>query len=143
MNICDQCGSMYQDELIEEVELCPACKNKAGVRAETLTKGGDATMDDTQLLAVLAKIDKADRTISALSKPDDAPGAMRWKMTLETFDTDPDVVIGEALTAAQGMIYGLLGENRRLRGRLDRYERVHSEEMTPAGSADSGRDIPE
>lgn len=124
MNICDQCGSLYQDELIEEVEMCPTCKLKVTRTSRGDLKGGAAAMDDTQLLTVLAKIDKADRTISALSKPDDAPGAMRWRMSLETFDTDPDVVISDALTAAQGMIYGLLGENRRLRGRLDQYARI-------------------
>lgn len=75
-------------------------------------------MIDDQVLACLAKIDAADRMISALSKPAGAPGSKTWTMSMETYETDPDVVIGEALTAASTMIFGLLGENARLRGRL-------------------------
>lgn len=75
-------------------------------------------MNQPMLNEVVDKINAADRMISALCKPSGAPGARTWTMSMDTFFSDPDVVISSALTAAQGFIFELVGENERLRDRL-------------------------
>jgi hypothetical protein len=75
-------------------------------------------MNQLILNEVLDKINAADRMISALSKPAGSPAKRNWTMSIESFYTDPDVVIGAALAAAQGFLYELVGENERLRDRL-------------------------
>ena len=108
VNICDICGGMYHDELIETQEICPSCKALAE-KTERLPRGILAEITDT-----VEKIGLADRMVSALCKAPGIPGARTWTSSLETRETDPDHVIGEALTAAQVTIYGLLGALERM-----------------------------